>query len=106
MIRRLPSLPTAAVVALLGLACAALLACAFAAGRVTAPSDRHAEPALVPVAGGGAQLSLPQLPQAVPVPALAAAAPPPAAAATAPKQVVHRTKPKRSGAPVDITGSG
>jgi hypothetical protein len=102
---RVASLSTPALVALLGGACLVVLAGAFAVGRATAPSGRHAAPALVSVSGSGAQLSLPQLSQAVPVPALAATPRPPAPA-TAPKQVVHRTKPKRAGAPVDITGSG
>lgn len=107
MFRGLASLPTAAVVALLGLGCLALLAAAFAVGRVTAPSGGHTAPALVPVVGVGAQLALPELSQAVPVPALAATpAPAQAAPAPAPAPVVHRTKPRRVGAPVDITGSG
>jgi len=103
--RGLASLPTAAVVAALGLGCLAVLAAAFAIGRATAPSGSHAAPALVPARSSGAQLALPQLSQAVPVPALAST-PAPAHTAPAPKQVVHRTKPKRAGAPVDITGSG
>lgn len=94
-------------VALLGVGCLLVLALAFGLGRATAPGAKAA-PALVPVAGSQAGLSLPHLSQALPVPALAAAPvvekPPPARATISP--VIHRHKASKPGGPVDIVGSG
>jgi hypothetical protein len=107
---RLASLPTAALAAILGAACLAVLAVAFVAGRMSAPSHATAATSLTAVRLDSTGISLPQLSQAVPLPALAAApavAPTTAPATPAvPVQHVQRTKPAHAGAPVDIVGSG
>jgi hypothetical protein len=104
MFDRLTSTSAAALAAL---AAVALLVLAFGVGRLTAPSAAGSAPALSPVRGTSAPLSLPHLSQAVPLPALTAA-PAPATRPAAPvvKPHIHRSKPASPGAPVDVVGSG
>jgi hypothetical protein len=102
---RLTSTPAAALAVL---AAVTLLVAAFGVGRLTAPSDAPGAPALSPVHGTSAPLSLPHLSQAMPLAALAATPAPvtrPAARIVV-RPRIHRSKPKKPGGPVDIVGSG
>ena len=93
--------------ALAGAAALAVFGVAFAAGRVTAPSTKPSPPARRALRATGAPLSLPHLSQAVPLAALRPAPAPVVQRAPAlPKPQIRRKKPARTGAPVDITGSG
>jgi hypothetical protein len=110
--------PVALAVVAVGIA---VLVLAFLAGRLTAPSDAHAAPALTPVHGRATGMELPQLSQAAPVPPLAARpkpritvkvrtvpvpVPTTTAVAPAPKPKHKAPAKKKAPSPVTIVGHG